>query len=308
MKTTPSQPNPALRNLPLSALRAFEAVGRHCHVRRAAEEMHISHTALSRSVKQLEEQLGVALFDRQRNRLSLTAAGRRLLGSVQAAFGQLADGLAYLDPARMAGELVVATTSTIAMGWLLEVLGNFQQRFPEITLRMITLAPRQQELPAEFDVAVCLGEPAETVRSVTRLYQENYVPVCSPKLLRTDQPVQEPADLLAYPLIHDRLSQWQRWFQQHQLPYSKGEKNFYVDYGYQAIHASRLGLGVMLADTFEVVEDLRDGRLVSLLGQPMPVQQSAYLVHDAPEQISLPAQLLVTAIFEHLRRQPSKAA
>jgi LysR family glycine cleavage system transcriptional activator len=243
----------------------------------------------------------VALFHRQHNRLSLTTAGNRLLRSVQSAFAELTDGLAYLDPESMSGELVVASTSTIAMGWLMEVLGGFHQRFPEITLRLITLTPRQQTLPAEFDVAVCLGEPVETLRMVTPLYQESYIPVCSPKLVRADTPVQNAEDLLAYPLIHDRISQWQRWFQLNHLQPDRNQQNLYMDYGFQAIHAAKLGLGIVLADGSEVGKDLREGRLITLLEPPMAVQQSVHLVHHHPDQLTLPARLLAEAIVEYKR-------
>ena len=94
---------PAQRRLPLNTLRAFEAVGRHSHVRRAAEELHLTHAALSRQIRILEEQLDVRLFDRVKNRIQLTAAGRRLLGTVQDALTTLQEGVLHLDPDSLAG-------------------------------------------------------------------------------------------------------------------------------------------------------------------------------------------------------------
>ena len=94
------------RRTPLNTLRAFEAVGRHCHVRRAAEELHLTHAALSRQVRILEEQLDVQLFDREKNRMQLTPAGRRFLSVVQHALHTLDEGVLHLDPESLAGELV----------------------------------------------------------------------------------------------------------------------------------------------------------------------------------------------------------
>ena len=87
-----------MRLPPLNALRAFEVAGRHCHLGLAAKELGVTHGAVSRQVRQLEEQLGVALFDRRRKRLSLTHAGRRLQATVGEALNRIAESALYLDP------------------------------------------------------------------------------------------------------------------------------------------------------------------------------------------------------------------
>ena len=288
-----------LRNIPLTALRSFEVVGRHCHIRRAAEEMHTSHPALSRQVRQLEDWLGVQLFYRGGNRLQLTAAGQRFLVSVQRAFDSINEGILLLDPDSVCGEVLLATTPTIAMGWLLQILAEFQPRYPEVNVRLLTLEPGQQQLPSDLDLAICLGKPDEGLRSVTRLYEERYLPVCSPRLLPS-QRLQEPGDLADYPLLHDRLDQWSAWFQSQGVNYQKPRQNTYFDHAYQAIEAARLGLGVALAEPFEVREDFKSGRLTMVYDHSFTVGESVYLVCDDKTQQNARTRLLLEFIFHWL--------
>lgn len=266
------------RRLPLNTLRAFEAVGRHGFVRAAAEELHLSHTALSRQIRNLEDRLQVSLFERAGNRLRLTAAGQRFLAVVQSALQTLQEGLEDLDHESLEGELVVGATATMSINWLPELLARFTVRYPEVTLRLKTLEPYAGEVPAELDLALCLGEPAAQGRRVLPLYQEHYQPMCAPGLLRSDAPVHEPADLLHYPLVHERYQHWERWLAHHGLQGARASRNLHCDYGFQSIEAARRGLGVVLADQLEVAADLRRGSLVRLLDESMPLDASIYLV------------------------------
>ncbi|TXS91250.1 LysR family transcriptional regulator [Parahaliea maris] len=264
--------------MPLNTLRAFEAVGRHGFVRAAAEELHLSHTALSRQIRNLEQRLQVSLFERAGNRLHLTAAGQRFLTAVQSALAILQQGVDDLDHESLEGELALGATATMSINWLPELLSRFSARYPEATLRLHTLEPYTREVPAELDLALCLGEPEAKGRRVLNLYQEHYQPMCAPALLRPDAPVQEPADLLHYPLVHERYQHWERWLAHHGLQDAKATRNLHCDYGFQSIEAARRGLGVVLADQLEVAADLRRGSLVRLLDESMPLDASIYLI------------------------------
>ncbi len=293
-------PNIALQQIPLTALRAFEVAGRHCHIRRGAEELHISHSALSRHVTQLEARLGVSLFRRERNRLILTPAGQRLLGSVQAAFAELNRGLHYLNPQQVAGEVVIASTATITMNWLLPVLAKMHKQYPEVTLNITTIEPLQLSFDREFDIALCLGRPDERQRQVIKLYDENYVPVGSPFLLEQAQ-LRGPESLLAKPLLHDRLQQWPDWFAAQDVDYRLAQRHIYFDYAYQAIEAARQGMGLVLADIVEVREDIRQGRLVPAIDTDYKIGQSVYLVVDNTERLAYRTQLVLSSIIDNLK-------
>ncbi|AOS96403.1 Glycine cleavage system transcriptional activator [Microbulbifer aggregans] len=292
-----------LRNLSLTSLRSFHAVGRHCHLRRAAEELHVSHPALSRQIRDLEERVGTPLFLRTGNRLELTAAGRRLHGVVSEAFARLEKGLLYLDPDSLSGEVVIASTATIAMRWLLRILREVQARYPEIRLRHVTIEPRAQRLSGEVDLAICLGEPEAPGREVRALYQEHYLPVASPQLLQArggGRSLAKPRDLLQLPLIHDRQQQWPGWFTAQAVEYAPSAEGLTVDYAYQAMEAARLGMGVALADRLEVSEDLKSGRLATVTERPFTIGQSLYLVSDRLETLNGRSRLVLGQVFRWL--------
>ncbi|MEP2652777.1 MAG: LysR substrate-binding domain-containing protein [Paraglaciecola sp.] len=294
-----------LRQIPLNALLAFEAAGRHCHMRRAAQEMFVSHSALSRHIKQLEARLGTLLFERKNNKLRLTAPGNRLLASIQAAFSELNKGIHSLDPNLVAGEVVIGTTATIMLNWLLPVLATVQQQYPEISFDVQTLEPLQQYLPSNLDFALCLGRPDDPSRVVTKLYDEYYLPVCNPTLLK-GQPVQHVKDLLNYPLLHDGLGQWYKWFNHHGLDGHKSKQHTTFEYAFQAIEAARLGMGMALADIVEVEDDINQGKLMQAIDTAHTEGQSVYLATHQDTQINYRTQLVLNSILENLTKKGAK--
>ena len=289
------------RNLPLNALRAFEATARHCHLRRAADELGVTHGAVSRQVRLLESRLGVELFDRSHNRLSLTAAGRRLMLVVGEALDRITESTLYLDPESMAGSLLVAATPSISIGWLLAMIREFSQRYPEIELRLINIEPQQRELPPEVNVAICFGEPDSSVRVVRELFRERYFPVCSPGLLRDNAPINRASDLLSYPLIHDQHGRWQRWLANHSLQAVDAQNNLYLQDSFQVISATREGCGIGLADRIEIARDLRSGNLIALRDDTVEARQSHYLVTDLPHRMTVRARLFAEHIVRELQ-------
>tara|TARA_Y100001968_G_C19454134_1_gene770935 strand:+ start:15498 stop:16463 length:966 start_codon:yes stop_codon:yes gene_type:complete len=294
-----------LRHIPLTALRAFEAAGRHCHIRRAAQELHVSHSALSRHIRQLEERLGSNLFLREGNGIKLTPAGSRLLASVQAAFQELNRGLHYMNPTQIAGELVIACTATISMNWLLPVLTHVQQQYPEITLNIKTVEPLLESLDQEFDIALTLGAPVDKNRVVSKLYDEYYVPVCSPKLVN-GQRLTTPSALLAHPLLHDRLNQWEQWLTSHGLAMQQAAQHTYFDYAYQAIEAARLGMGLALADVMEVREDIQQGKLMQIIETNQQIGESVYLVTERREHMTQRTLLVLKTIISSLEKSGAR--
>lgn len=288
------------RRFPLNALRAFEAVGRHCHVRRAAEELHLTHAALSRQVRLLEDHVGTALFTREKNRMQLTPAGVRFLAVVQDIMAALHEGVMDLNPELLKGELVIATTATISINWLPRVILAYSKRYPEVTLRVVTIEPFQAALPQQFDLALCLGRPEDRHKVVRRLYQEHYFPVAAPSLFTPDKPINKPIDILRYTLLHERTAHWDAWFALHAIEPPKDLSKIHFDYGFQSIEAARLGLGVVLADRLEVAADLRRGTLVRLLDSDLPVDAGIYLVAEPEDKQNLRARLFIEELSRYL--------
>ncbi|BFM16992.1 transcriptional regulator GcvA [Maricurvus nonylphenolicus] len=286
------------RNLPLNAMRAFEVVARHCHLRQAAEELGVTHGAVSRQVRQLEDQLGVSLFDRSHNRLALTSAGQRLLISVKQALDLLSESALYLDPDSMQGNLMIASTPSIASGWLLPVIGSFGQRYPEIEVHLINIAPQQRSISADIDVALCYGEPEANNRHLETLFQERYFPVCSPQLLSSgDVPALE--ELLSYPLLYDRHNLWARWFDAAKMV-ATPKQRIYLQDSYQVISAAREGYGIALADRIDISRDLNSGQLIALSTISINAEQQHYLLTDDESHINVRARLFVEHLKDHI--------
>src|SRR5829696_7148172 len=128
---------PSVRRLPpLNALKAFEAAARHESFTRAAEELFVTQGAVSHQVKALETELGVKLFNRERQRLVITEAGRIYLGVVRDAFDRIAVGTERLMQRQSSGVLTVSTSPDFAAKWLVHRLGRFSESHPEIDLRI----------------------------------------------------------------------------------------------------------------------------------------------------------------------------
>lgn len=280
------------RTLPLNALRAFEAVGRHLNMSVAGEELGVTHGAVSHQVRALEEQLEVKLFDRAHKSLALTAAGQRLLMSVSESLERLLAGTRDLDPESLSGPISVACTPAIAANWLVRVIGEFSQTYPALQVSLRRLEPQQQEIPAGVDLALCYGEPQAGSRRVVKWLEESFVPVCNPALLHDNRAIRRPKDLLDYTLLHDDAGSWGRWLATVGEEGASAQRNLYFFDSSLAINAARQGYGIVLADTLEVSDDLRSGRLVPLLQQSVPAPHAYYLLTDPTHLQTRRARLL----------------
>ncbi len=291
------------RNLPLNALRCFEAAARHCHLRRAAKELGITHGAISRQVRILEEALGSELFDRTHRRMQLTAGGQRLLHVVREALDRVTEAALYLDPETMAGSITIATTPSISVYWLIPVLGEFSVRYPEVELRMVNIEPRLRVLPAEVDIAICFGAPDAPRHNVRELYRETFFPVASPKLLSGTPTIHQPADLLRFTLIHDRHGQWPRWFEAQGLAGARAPRNFFVQEAFQAVIAAREGFGVAITDRIEVANELREGSLVRLSDGVADGPHPIVMVSDSEERLQLRERVFIDHLLKALQER-----
>jgi LysR family glycine cleavage system transcriptional activator len=289
------------RNLPLNALRCFEAAARHCHLRRAAKELGITHGAISRQVRILEEAVGSELFDRSHRHMQLTAGGLRLLHVVRDALDRVTEAALYLDPQTMAGSITIATTPSISVYWLIPVLGEFSARYPEIELRMVNIEPRLRVLPADVDMAICFGAPDAPRHTVRELYRETFFPVASPKLLSSRQAILQPEELLRFPLIHDRHGQWPRWFEAQGLPGARSPRNFFVQEAFQAVIAAREGFGVAITDRIEVANELREGSLVRLADGVVDGPHPIVMVSEAEDRLPLRARVFIDHLLKALQ-------
>jgi LysR family glycine cleavage system transcriptional activator len=252
---------------PLNALRAFEAAGRLGRFTMAADELLVTHGAVSRQVKLLEEALGIALFDGPRNRPRLTETGRRLLHVLTGAFDLIEDGVRAAASGR-AGGLRVSCYGTFTMHWLIPRLHRFQARQPDVEVRFSASEVPLDFARAQVDLAVRVGRPPwpEGVEA-TPFLVEYAGPVLSPRLsVRHD--IAGPDDLHALPRLHTatRRRAWPDWLRAHGLSWPDCESGPEFEHFYYLLEAAIAGLGVAIGPWPLVAADVRAGRLWAPLG------------------------------------------
>ena len=248
---------------PLNALKAFEAAARHESFTRAAEELFVTQGAVSHQVKALEAELGIKLFNRERQRLLITEAGRDYLNVIRDAFDRIAVGTERLLQRQNAGVLTVSTSPDFAAKWLMHRLGHFVEAHTEIDLRVSATLHHVDFAREEVDLAVRHGDGNWPGLDTVKLSSEQLFAVCSPKLLAGKRRLSKPADILKFPLIHlNSRSDWARWLQSVGVDDTKAIHGPVLNRDSMAIDAAINGQGIALARTTLAAWDLIHGRLV----------------------------------------------
>lgn len=242
---------------PLNALRAFEAAGRHRSFTGAAEELNVTHAAISRHIRGLEQRLGVQLFSVAARGVELTDAGGRYLQLVTPAFDQIALATEELTAARD-GVVSISCEPTFAVKWLMPHLGDFKEKHPEIDLK-IDATPRLADLERhECDVAIRFFSGEKAGFECDVISRSPVYPVGSP---RREQP-ETLEGLLKLGLLHeDNGGLWCRWFaaagiENVELPRVAGRLATLL-----AIEGALSGQGLALLSAELVDDDIRNGRL-----------------------------------------------
>jgi LysR family glycine cleavage system transcriptional activator len=253
-----------MRRLPaLNALKAFEAAARHESFTKAAHELNVTQGAVSHQVKALEAELGLRLFQRERQRLVITEAGRTYLEVVRDAFDRIASGTERLLQRQKSGVLTVSTSPNFAAKWLVPRLGRFSETNPAIDLRIGATMQHVDFARDEVDLAIRHGDGRWPSLHVTRLGVEELFPVCSPALLKGRNALRTPADLARHTLLHlGEPLDWSKWLEAAGVSHPAMSRGPVFSQSSFAIDAAIDGQGVALARTALCASDLLAGRLV----------------------------------------------
>jgi len=250
---------------PLNALRAFEAAARHESFTEAAEELHVTHGAISHQVKALEGWLGIALFERRTRAVRLTEAGSAYLPVIEAAFNQIHGATAGLFRATGNAPLHVTTTPAFAVRWLAPRLGRLWRDFPDLDLRLHEMPWMADMEPgsAESDLVVGIGARSGAGLESVALMPGTVTPMCSPRLLEDGPPLGSPGDLLQYRLLHSYgYGPWQDWFARAGVSNADVAHGPIFDDTNLAYSAALAGQGIGLLHTALTVEETAAGQLV----------------------------------------------
>ncbi|CAO3413324.1 transcriptional regulator GcvA [Azospirillum argentinense] len=280
----------AYRLPPLNTLRLFEAAGRHQSFKAAAEELHLTPSAVSHGIQTLEDWLGVELFLRGNRSLSLTPAGHAYLPRVRDALQSLALATESVPGRAPSGRLSVSAAPTFALRWLIPRLPAFRERHPAITVALDT-AHRVVEFPRDgIDAGIRLGRGDWPGLAALKLMEEDLVPVAAPALAAR---IACPADLATVPLLHvaDVSEDWTAWAEAAGLPPSALDdglkRGLRLDAIHMAVDAAVRGLGVIIGRRPTVDPELTSGQLVEVMG-PRLRAKSAYWLVTAQDSLRRP--------------------
>lgn len=264
---------------PLKTLQAMEAVARHTRFTKAAEELHLTHGAISKQIRQLEEFYGCQLFDRMSEGVRLTENGRRVLVSVTAALDLLTGTAQAVSTSRIEGPINLSLPPAFAAGWLVPQLGDFCRLYPEVTFNIQTSYEAENVYSDDHDIIVRFGEPTWRDHNIVLLKEVLLFPVCSPELAEGDTPLRSVADLMKHTLLHeDSGAMWAKWLAANNV----SEVNDYHSHRFpdvlQLLTAAKAGLGIALGDNVTSKHDLRSRALVRPFRKAIRSPFSYYLL------------------------------
>jgi LysR family glycine cleavage system transcriptional activator len=273
---------------PLNALRAFEAAVRHESFSRAADELFVTHGAVSRAIRQLEEDLGQPLFRRTTRSVTPTAAGEAYAVEVRAVLDRLMRATLQARAHSTAGALTVSTLDSFAGKWLLPRLQDFRHRQPDIDVRLSTSEALADFIHDDIDIAIRYGNGNYAGLKSDFLLGEEMFPVCSPKLLEGPHPLKCPDDLVHHPLIHDVFHiDWKMWLRAAGIDFEEPLRGPTYPTSHYGIQAAIQGDGVALGRSALVADDLAAGRLVQPFVLALAADHAYYVVYP-PQALENP--------------------
>ena len=265
------------RNLPpLNALRAFDAAGRHQSFSRAADELRVSHSSISRHVRGLEDRLGVQLFRDLPRGLELSPEGAAYLAQVAPALDAIGDATDRLAEVPQ-GKITVNSETLFATKWLMPRLAAFAAAHPEVELRLEASHQLADIARYEADFAIRFVRPGGGYPGAELISNAPLHPYAAPGLV--DLPLADPAGLLRFPLRRDRSDDiWRRWFELAGLPSGEVPDAGWRMSSFLEVEAAIAGLGVLLVSDEVVEGEVAAGRLVAL--SPLGFRDGSYqLLH-----------------------------
>jgi LysR family transcriptional regulator, glycine cleavage system transcriptional activator len=266
----------------ISGLTSFVAAAEYESFTRAADELNLSQGAVSRQIRELEGQLGIRLFERVRQRVVLTEAGKRYLSYVKKPLDELAVASRKVEEFSDGTILNLAVVPAFATRWLLPRMPSFQKKHPKI---MVHVTPRQRPIDfavEPFDAEVHYDPTTSPDTLAYHLIDMDLVPVCSP-LLEAGTVVKTPEDIVKFPLLHkmSRPKRWSEWMAAAGVTLEQPPRGQAYPQLSMLADAAVAGLGIALLPPDLFIEEFADNRLEIVPNQSSATKLSIYLI--APE-------------------------
>ncbi|TAM49712.1 MAG: transcriptional regulator GcvA [Paraburkholderia sp.] len=293
-----------LRQLPaLNALKTFEAAARHESFSRAADELFVTHGAVSHQIRALEDALGTPLFLRDGKRVRLTDAGCRYAKDVRSALMSLADATRAVREGQRARRLVVSSMSSFSARWMTPRIGRFIERHPEFDLELLSTNALTDFTRDDVDVAIRFGPGGYADLYTERLLDEVAFPVCAPTYNPGALP-KTPAELAASPrLLRSDDQMWSAWFKAAGLTgMSEPRRGVMYQDSSNLLQAAIDGQGIALVRQSIATHELAAGRLVRLFDIDAPSASAYWFVCPPPLLGSTRVQAFRTWLLEEVER------
>ncbi|EGI75769.1 LysR substrate-binding domain-containing protein [Hylemonella gracilis] len=291
------------RKLPSTqALACFEAAARHQSYTRAAQELALTQSAVSRQILALEDFLGLTLFTRSRHGVVLTAQGaayaRQVAQRLAALERDTLDAMAQQGDGAHGGVIALAAVATFATRWLIPRLPRLTQAHPDMVVHIETRTRPFLFADQEFDAALYAGTADQMQRwagtQATALMAEEVLPVCSPALLQgavsrrpsQARPGLTPSQIASLPLLQQstRPTAWRQWFEAQGVDTPRAMAGPRHELFSMTAMAAAHGLGVALVPTMLIEEELARGELVVASPRPLKSGRTYYYVTPEPDQ------------------------
>lgn len=284
----------------LGFLSGFEAAARLLSFTRAADELSLTQSAISRQIASLEDAIGVVLFVRHNRRLELTAAGAALANTVRTMLREFEQTLKQLDPSHTRNRVTISTTVSFASLWLVPRLAQFRQRHPGIDVRISADDSIVDIANHDIDLAIRFCRPQAAPSGSIALFGEWVMPVCAPALLRRkSHPLRKPEDLAHQVLLHFENTElipwldWKQWRASNGLAQIEPVGNVTFSHYDQLINAAIAGEGVALGRLPLLEQMLSAKKLVAPFKGRAAVARKYHLLVNAASTGGAPTEAFV---------------
>ncbi len=262
---------------PLRSLRAFEAAARHLSFTRAADELFVTQAAISHQIKSLEDFLGLQLFIRRNRQLILTDEGLSYWPKIRDILEKLGNATEEIKAQRTSGALTVSVVPSFATVWLVPRLSIFQQRYPEIEVRLKASDEMVDFMREDIDVAIYYDTGDYSGLHSVTLLSERLTPLCSPLLLEGQKQLKKPEDLKNHTLLHDgSTNDWRRWLKHAHVKGINLSHGPIFSHTVMVQQAAVYGQGVAMGHLVLSQNEIKAGRLV----QPFKLYMESDFSYD----------------------------
>ncbi len=289
-----------MKRIPVGPLRAFDVAARNLNLSAAAEEMNVTHAAVSRQVKQLEQRLGVQLFERLPRGLKLTVHGALLAEGTREAFDRLASAIEDVSAPAVRRKLSISTFSSLSTRWLMPRVQSFSEQFPDTDLQVSTSARLVDFAREDVDIALRFGGGQYPGLHVRPMFKPKEIAVASPSLLKRGPPIKTYADLKGHTLLHDdSYRTWARWLDAVGAKGVNPRRGVICGDRNSMLQATLDGGGIGITSEVFAAAELKEGRLVKVFDAEVNATFGIYAV-CLPRRLTDP---LISGTLDWLLRE-----